>query len=616
MLGSSSPHYTLSMHNYFEVDLGLRKYTIIELSNRVEQVRGHEVPSAKVVVIGAGLAGLCAAIEAAEAGAIVILLEKQKSVGGNSAKATSGINGVKTMTQVDQGVEDRFDIFHDDTMRSGGGLSEDPLVDTLVAYSRDAVEWLREGFDLDLTQICQCGGHSRPRTHRMPPAQGKVTPPSDGRPVPVGWTMVSALKQRLEGMSNASILPGSRVIRLMTEEFDGEVGVLGVEYERGGVKNRMVADAVVLTTGGYAFKRGDGSLLNEFAQDKLTLPTTSGPQADGAGITLARKDVGAHLLHMDQVQVHPTGLVDPADPDATSKMLAPEAMRGSGGIMLTTTSTNDATGTGKGVQGHGRAGNVHRFCNELGTRAYVTERMLQKCGPDMGSKSCKLPSHRNIACTPHLKVMNEEASTAFGAPSLAFYKHKGVVRSATGAGELATLIGCEEEKLKETLETYGCACHKSEMESRDGEEPVTDEFGKVVFPAKDWRVDQEFHLAAVTPCIHYTMGGVAISSSTEVLRLRESGVYASVLGLFAAGEVTGGVHGANRLAGNSLLECVVFGRIAGKRAAQITQDVLPGIAYMQRYDWLSYMLCVMSIPMSLNSYTPHSIPNTMPSIHL
>ncbi|CAN0416126.1 unnamed protein product, partial [Discosporangium mesarthrocarpum] len=117
----------------------------------------------------------------------------------------------------------------------------------------DAVEWLKESFDLDLTQICQCGGHSRPRTHRMPPTR-------DGRPVPVGWTMVSALKRRLEGMSNVSILPGSRVTRLMTEEIGDEVGVIGLEFEsvgegqeqQGGMRNRrMVADAIVLTTGTF-----------------------------------------------------------------------------------------------------------------------------------------------------------------------------------------------------------------------------------------------------------------------------------------------------------------------------------------------------------------------------
>jgi FAD-dependent fumarate reductase len=73
------------------------------------------------------------------------------------------------------------------------------------------------------------------------------------------------------------------------------------------------------------------------------------------------------------------------------------------------------------------------------------------------------------------------------------------------------------------------------------------------------------YFAKITPAVHYTMGGIAIDSETHVLREKDTSI---IDGLYAAGEVSGGVHGTNRLAGNSLLECVVFGRIAGERAAK------------------------------------------------
>ncbi|CAM9267358.1 unnamed protein product [Phaeothamnion confervicola] len=302
------------------------------------------------------------------------------------------------------------------------------------------------------------------------------------------------------------------------------------------MRKHMSADAVILATGGFAYERGAGSLLQEFVPEKLKLPTTSGPQADGQGVTMARRDVGAHLVHMDQVQVHPTGLVNPDDPKNLSKMLAPEAMRGCGGILLNS---------------QGR-----RFCNELGTRAYVTEQIAEHCSPSMGTDT-------KVA----FLVMSGAVADAFGKPVLDFYASKKLVQEVHGAGGLAGLIGCEAAAVSEAVTAYGTAAAAG----------GADAFGKTAFPAKDWEEDQTFYVAAVTPCVHYTMGGVFITSSAEVVRVRDTGVFASVLGLFAAGEVTGGVHGANRLAGNSLLECVVFGRLAGRRAAQITQDVLPAL---------------------------------------
>ncbi|CAN0581851.1 unnamed protein product, partial [Ectocarpus sp. 12 AP-2014] len=107
---------------------------------------------------------------------------------------------------------------------------------------------------------------------------------------------------------------------------------------------------------GYAYDRSEGSLLSEFAPERLHLATTSGPQATGDGVRLGQA-AGAGLVDMDQVQVHPTSLVDPKDPTNLSKFLAPESMRGSGGILL------DAEGK--------------RFANELTTRSVLTDAIFE-----------------------------------------------------------------------------------------------------------------------------------------------------------------------------------------------------------------------------------------------
>ncbi|KAJ2526618.1 Osmotic growth protein, partial [Coemansia sp. RSA 1935] len=136
---------------------------------------------ANIVVIGGGLAGMSAALEALHqtrnaVGVSVALLEKEARTGGNSAKASSGINGVLTRTQKAQGVADSVKAFARDTERSGHGRSNETLVHKLTEDSTAAVTWLQKEFGLDLDVLAQLGGHSAPRTHRRPEVGGKPQP--------------------------------------------------------------------------------------------------------------------------------------------------------------------------------------------------------------------------------------------------------------------------------------------------------------------------------------------------------------------------------------------------------------------------------------------------------
>lgn len=87
-------------------------------------------------------------------------------MGGNSTKATSGINGAGTEAQQDQGIADSAKIFFEDTKRSARDLARDDLIRVLTGNSGDAVNWLVRKFGLDLSQVARLGGHSHPRTHR------------------------------------------------------------------------------------------------------------------------------------------------------------------------------------------------------------------------------------------------------------------------------------------------------------------------------------------------------------------------------------------------------------------------------------------------------------------
>ena len=139
-----------------------------------------------LIIVGSGLAGHSAAAEAISILSAsdslkshpIVVFEKEEKFGGNSMKATSGINGAETEFQSDANIKDNANDFGKDTFYSSIGGKDDQktnegddinkLIETLTASSSEAVNWLKNEFDLKLTAISQCGGHSHPRTHRPP----------------------------------------------------------------------------------------------------------------------------------------------------------------------------------------------------------------------------------------------------------------------------------------------------------------------------------------------------------------------------------------------------------------------------------------------------------------
>ena len=378
---------------------------------------------ASVVVIGGGLAGLSAALAAASHGAQVLLIEKVRSVGGNSAKATSGVNACCTDAQSAAGVRDGITAFFHDTMESGQQYSDSTLARVLTTQSRDALGFLAS-FGVALDGVVQCGGHGLARTHFERPRE-------DGKPRPVGWDIISALRAGVERTPGITVLTGCRVVELLqktdgstTDTPHGTCAVVGVKMlcadadaaaaaEAAGATApapslplvlQRQADAVVLATGGFGADHSATSLLMEYAPGIASLPTTNGVFATGDGVKLARL-AGAHLRGMEFVQVHPTGFVDPADPSNRTKFLAPEALRGFGGIMLNS---------------RGR-----RFVDELGRRDVVTHEMYKWCSvPGPSGQGGPFP---RPAAVPRpvvaFLVLTAAAVVRFG-PNFGFYEKK------------------------------------------------------------------------------------------------------------------------------------------------------------------------------------------------
>ncbi|ESK91001.1 fumarate reductase [Moniliophthora roreri MCA 2997] len=453
----------------------------------------------QVIVVGGGLAGLSAAHTLLERGANVLLLDKQGFMGGNSTKATSGINGAGTQTQQEQGIPDSAKIFFEDTKKSARDLARDDLIRVLTGRSGDAVNWLQSKFGLDLSKVARLGGHSQPRTHR------------GGAQFP-GMVITYAQMERLEDLSvsqpdRVKILKKARVVKLLKDE---QGHVHGVEYTHNGSTNSAYGP-VILATGGYAADFTSDSLLKKHRPEYWELPTTNGEHCTGDGQKMAMA-IGAHGIDMEKVQVHPTGLVDPNEPNAKVKFLAAEALRGVGGLLL------DNTGS--------------RFVDELQHRDYVTGKIWEN-----GKYPIRL-------------VLNGKASKEIEW-HCKHYVGRGLMKRFESGEALAKEFGLSPDVLKKTFEAYNQSVRTKK-----------DAFGKKFFSG-EWQFDDIFHVAIMTPVLHYTMGGLEIDPESRVIGTDDK----PIPGLFAAGEVAGGVHGANRLGGSSLLGCVVFGRVSGDSAA-------------------------------------------------
>lgn len=460
------------------------------------------------IVIGSGLAGLAATLNVLDRGGRVVLVEKEHLLGGNSAKASSGINAC-----CPDNATDTIELFRNDTMKSAGSSANSALIDTLVQKSASAVEWLKTRVGVDLSLKAQLGGHSSKRTHR----------PSNGMAgAEIIYGMQKAVKSYVKS-GQVEIMLDTKVTRLLMDENET---VTGVEYiGKNGESGKLHATNVVLSTGGFASDRSPGSYLEQYRPELLEMPTTAGLFSTGDGISLATT-LGATTTDMDKVQVHPTGWVDPSDPNNPSKILAAELMRGVGGILL-----NDA-------------GN--RFCNELGTRAYVTNKMFEH-----NSKFAKTGNWSVDARVPTFSLVLSSSAADDGKKHVDLYSHKGLLTKLEGVTALSEWLGLPKSVVASTLKRYQKAAAQGK-----------DEFGKTTFrglPLGD--LDKEvFYAGKVTPVLHYCMGGIKIDNEGHVL----GSTGKPIPGLFAAGEVSGGVHGVNRLAGNSLLECTVYGTVVGQ----------------------------------------------------
>jgi urocanate reductase len=487
-------------------DEGINK--LLAIKKEVTKESDQEL-AADVVVIGAGGAGMAAATTANQAGKTVIVIEKASKMGGNTILSGGAFNAVDDGSETAIANKDSVEKHYTQTFEGGDKQGDPKLVRTLVENAWSGVVWLKSlGMEFKDGVFTVTGG-MWPRAHK--PVE------------PEGTGFFKTYQEYIDKNKGITMVYNTTADELIVE--NGIVTGVRCTGKSGNTVTVKAQNGVVLATGGFGQNIEMRMKYNEISKKWPTLdasiPSTNTSGITGDGMIMAEK-IGANLVQMENIQLLPLG-----DPKTGSL---------SGNIEHAVESRIFVNLDGK------------RFVNEGGRRDEMTLALFDQKDTTM-----------YIVMDSDTYPKGDELNN-FG-ESIASLVSAGRSLKADTLEELAQLMGVPADNLIETVKTYNRYCKDGDLSGS------ADEFGRILFSDTDGVNnginDGPFYAAVRVPTVHHTMGGVqinelaqAISTSGEVIP-----------GLFAAGEVTGGIHGSNRLGGNALSDTIVFGRIAGTSAS-------------------------------------------------
>ena len=454
-----------------------------------------------VVVIGAGFAGLAAAIEAAESGLTVIVLEKMKAPGGNSVISDGGIAAPETEYQQKNGIEDSVPLFFEDMKRAAKGYGNDLLLKTVAGKAKEAFYWTKDHLGVEyMDRVDIFGGHSVPRCY-----------------TPVGLSGSMLIKKQVKKLKElqTEIRYGCYVKEILV---DNEGKVSGVaffddyrypDHEHKANNKFYARKGIVVAAGGFGadveFRMKFDNRLDKSVQTTNKLSST-------AEMVKSSMAIGASVVDLEKIQLGPW-----ASPD--------EYGFGNGPLFA------DYIALPYGILVNPETGK--RFTNELSDRGVLSEAILAQKNPVIG-------------------IADQKAVTQSGWDIQKAIDKK-VVKVFSDFKTLALEYDIEISELESAIAEYNQMIDNG----------IDKQFGKS-FPKGATPISQPpFYAMRLWPKVHYSMGGLVIDHKARVLDQKKN----PISGLYAAGEVTGGIHGAARLGSCAITDCIVMGRIAGTELA-------------------------------------------------
>lgn len=458
-----------------------------------------------VAIVGGGGAGLAAALSALENGARkVVIIEKLGYLGGSTQVSGGAFNAVDDQRQKAQGIEDSFPTFFEATMRGGHYVGNPELVHYLTYNSIDALHWLEKEGVKFKDKIGAATGSLGQRSH-----YGVE---------PAGWAYTHVIEDRLASY-------GDRVVVLTDTPAKSLIVVKGTvkgvkAVYKGKQPVTVMAKSVVIATGGFGANVEFRQKVNTGVWKSVKLDSHIGTTningaAQGDGLKLAQK-AGADIIGLSDIQLHPNG----------------------------------TPGTGL-MQDIGTFGRNRIFINTNGDR-FVSEGAARDT---LCQAIFAQPGGQFWLVMNHLRYPDENKPDSFGL-TMKDMLSLGRIKKAETLDELAALIKVPADHLKASIEEYNQVARNKGTKDRFGFSATnTDDAPMTEGP---------WYACLKVPTVHHTMGGIRINVDAQALTKAGQ----PIKGLFAAGEVTGGIHGANRLGGNAIADVFTFGRVAGAEAAK------------------------------------------------
>ena len=459
----------------------------------------------EVVIVGGGGAGLAAAVSALQHGASVTIIEKMGYLGGSTNVCGGAINASDTKYQKALGIKDSPENHFNNTMKGGHMTNNPELVHYLTDNAKATLNWLEDMGLVVNPKVGAATGALYQRSHYPDPAGGN--------------TYVRTLEHKLGlyGADRVKVLLETKATDLIVQ--NGRV--VGVKAQgRDGTVIATATKGVIMATGGFGSNVEFRQKVNTGIWKEADLGKDIGCSnisvaAQGDGLIMAEK-AGAELIGLADIQVHPNG--------------------------------TPGTGLMLDIKTSGRN---RLFINENGDR-FVNEGAAR----DVLSKAVFAQPHSTYWLVQnYLRYPDENAVDLLSGRTMHDMLEQGRVKKAKDLEELSQMTGMPLDHLKASIEEYNKAVRNK---------GTPDKFGFVASHTDDREMTKgPWYFAKKVPTIHHTMGGIRIDTGAHALNAKGE----RIKGLYAAGETTGGIHGENRLGGNAVADCMVFGRTAGANAA-------------------------------------------------
>ncbi|AOY78048.1 flavocytochrome c [Clostridium formicaceticum] len=476
-----------------------------------------------VVVVGGGFAGLAAAYESATLGVNTLLIDKMPVLGGNS-QINGGVYASYTSKIADE-LYKKLDLQPDtaekhieDTIKGGDYMNDEKLVKNLVYGSPYFLNLMLDNGLEVRESITRPGGHYGYRTYTT----------ING----VGADIVAVQKKILNDTS-ATVMLNTEMTQIY-RETTGNQRVVGIRVKtQEGFKDVKANKGVIITTGGFS---GNVEMRSKHVPGLTAdIPTTNHVGATGEGIIMAQ-EVGANTTQMSYIQLYP--FADPNNGVLDATAVIPFSGPSSGIVYV------DINGK--------------RYVNE-GERRDVCARAAQESGgfPTFSIFGQEIVEKGGFISDTQLNG-GIQAERIFKADTL-----EELVEIINAHTYKDSKINMSAETLIDTIKTHNGYV-------AEGYDP---DFNKVIDKGVMLKIESgPYYAIPQWPSVHHTMGGLTINERTEV-----QDVWGKVIpGLYAAGEVVGGVHGTNRLGSNAIPDAAVHGIIAGQVAAKGTvPDFVP-----------------------------------------